>query len=204
MQAPGGPHEDTSGGFDLGGWTAPYSDDVLDESMSPLFAEPYDLLLGARTYGIFSTYWPYMTDDPVGRAFNRASKYVVTSSTQPLSWENSHAINDAMDGVAKVKESDGPDLIIWGSGKLYPDLLARGLLDRLYLMTYPVVLGKGKRLFVEGVPSGALELIDSRASPSGVVIASYEPAGPVRTGTFEMQPPSEAELARRQKMRLEA
>jgi dihydrofolate reductase len=105
--------------------------------------------------------------------------------------------------VAKLKESDGPDLVIWGSGKLYPDLLARGLLDRLYLMTYPVVLGKGKRLFDRGVPAGALKLIEGTVSPSGVVSASYEPAGPVQTGTYEMQPPSEAELARREKMRAE-
>jgi dihydrofolate reductase len=201
MQGPGGPHEDTSGGFDLGGWTVPYSDDVLHESMKPLFAEPYDLLLGARTYGIFSTYWPYMTDDPVGQAFNRAAKYVVTSSREPLSWANSHAIDDGNDGVARLKESGGPDLVIWGSGKLYPDLLARGLLDRLYLMTYPVLLGKGKRLFDRGVPSGALKLIDGKVSPSGVMTASYEPAGPVQTGTFEMQPPSEAELARREEMK---
>lgn len=203
MQGPGGPEEDRSGAFDLGGWTAPYSDEVGNESMAPLFAEPYDLLLGATTYEIFSAYWPYMTGDPIGQAFNRAAKYVVTSSTEPLSWANSHALNDGIDGVARVKESDGPNLVIWGSGKLYPDLLERGLLDRLYLMTYPVLLGKGKRLFERGVPPGALKLIDSQVSTTGVVIASYEPAGPVQTGTFESQPPSDAELARRAKMRRE-
>jgi len=204
MQGPGGPEEDTTGGFTLGGWTAPYSDGVANESMAPLFAEPYDLLLGATTYEIFSAYWPYMTEDPIGQAFNRSAKYVVTSSTEPLSWANSHALNDGIDGVARVKESDGPDLVIWGSGKLYPDLLERGLLDRLYLMTYPVLLGKGKRLFEQGVPPGAFKLIDSHVSTTGVVIASYEPAGPVQTGTFETQPPSEAELARREKMRRES
>lgn len=203
MQAPGGPEEDTTGGFTFGGWTAPYEDEALGESMSPLFAEPYDLLLGAKTYEIFSAFWPYMTEDPIGQAFNRAAKYVVTSSTEPLPWANSHAINDGIDGVARLKESQGPGLVIWGSSKLYPDLLERGLLDRLYLMTYPVVLGKGKRLFPEGTPPGALKLLDNRVSTTGVVIASYEPAGPVQTGTFETQPPSEAELARRARWKTE-
>lgn len=203
MQAPGGPEEDTTGGFTLGGWTAPYSDEASGESMAPLFAEPFDLLLGRTTYEIFSAYWPYMTEDPIGQSFNRAAKYVVTSSTEPLSWANSHAINDGIDGVARLKESSGPDLVVWGSSKLHPGLRERGLLDRLYLMTYPVVLGKGKRLFDEGAPSGAMKLIDSQISTTGVMIASYEPAGPVQTGTFETQPPSEAELARREKMKAE-
>jgi dihydrofolate reductase len=203
MQAPGGPEEDTTGGFTLGGWTAPYADEVSGESMAPLFAEPFDLLLGHDTYEIFAAYWPYMTDDPIGQSFNRAVKHVVTSSAEPLAWSNSHGIADGIDGVARVKESEGPDLVIWGSGGLYAGLLARGLIDRLILMIHPVILGKGKRLFREGAAPGALQLVDSKVSTTGVIIATYEPAGEVRTGTFETKPPSEAELARREKMKRE-
>jgi len=203
MQAPGGPEEDPTGGFAHGGWVAPYWDETAGGSMAPLFAEPFDLLLGRRTYEIFAAYWPYNDDHPIGRAFNEAAKYVVTSSTEPLSWSNSHAINDGADGVARLKESVGPNLVIQGSSGLYPDLLARGLIDRLSLLTFPVLLGKGKRLFEQGGPSGALKLVESQVSTTGVIIARYEPAGPVRTGTFETKEPSEAELARRAKMRRE-
>jgi dihydrofolate reductase len=203
MQGPGGPEEDRRGGFELGGWTAPYWDETAGKSTEPLYSEPFDLLLGRRTYEIFAAYWPYMTDDPIGTAFNRAAKYVVTSSKEPLTWANSHAINEGIDGVVRLKHGDGPDLLIHGSGGLYPDLLARGLVDRLFLMTFPVILGRGKRLFQEGGPSGALKLVDSKVSTTGVVIASYEPAGLVRTGSFATKEPSEAELARREKMKIE-
>lgn len=203
MQAPGGPEEDPTGGFTHGGWVAPYWDETAGESMAPLLKEPFDLLLGRRTYEIFAAFWPYNDEDPIGRAFNQAAKYVVTSSREPLSWANSHAINDGADGVARLKESDGPDLVIQGSGKLYPDLIARGLIDRLSLMTFPILLGKGKRLFGQNGPSRALKLVESKASPTGVLIARYEPAGPVRTGTFETKPPSETELARRERWRRE-
>jgi len=203
MQAPGGPEEDPTGGFAHGGWVAPYWDETAGGSMAPLFAEPFDLLLGRRTYEIFAAYWPYNDDHPIGRAFNEAAKYVVTSSTEPLSWSNSHAINDGADGVARLKESVGPNLVIQGSSGLYPDLLARGLIDRLSLLTFPVLLGKGKRLFGQNGPSGALKLVESQVSTTGVIIARYEPAGAVRTGTFETREPSEAELARRAKMRRE-
>jgi dihydrofolate reductase len=202
MQAPGGPEEDRSGGFDLGGWVFPYWDEISGESLAPLFAEPFDLLLGRKTYEIFAAYWPYMDEDPIGEAFNRAGKYVVTSSTEPLSWANSHAINDGVEGVARLKAGDGPNLVIQGSSRLYPDLMARGLIDRFLLMTFPVVLGKGKRL-LEGVPSGALKLLDSKVSTKSVVIATYEPAGEVRTGSFGADEPSEAELARREKVKRE-
>jgi dihydrofolate reductase len=203
MQAPGAPEEDRSGGFDLGGWTFPYWDEMMAQSMTPLFAAPFDLLLGRKTYEIFAAYWPYMNDNPIGEAFNRAAKYVVTSSTEPLSWANSHAINDGVEGVARLKASDGPDLVIQGSSKLYPDLMARGLIDRFFLKTFPVVLGKGKRLFGEGGPSGALKLVDSKVSTTGVIIATYEPAGHVPTGSFATTEPSQAELARREKVKRE-
>ncbi|HLL59682.1 MAG TPA: dihydrofolate reductase family protein [Allosphingosinicella sp.] len=202
MQAPGGPDEDSTGGFELGGWTAPLADNILGETMAPLFAEPFDLLLGRKTYEIFAAHWPYRNDDPVGEVFNRVAKYVVTSSAEPLSWSNSHAI-DGIDGVAKLKQQEGPELRIWGSSLLYQGLIHRGLIDRFFLMTHPVILGKGKRLFPEGLPPGALKLVDSKVSTTGVIIATYEPAGPVQLGSYATDEPSEAELARREKMRRE-
>jgi dihydrofolate reductase len=203
MQGPGGPDEDTSGGFELGGWTPAYSDEVQGEAMAPLFAEPFDLLLGRRTYDIFAAHWPYRDDDPIGASLNRAAKYVVTSSREPLSWANSHTINDGLEGVARLKASDGPELRVWGSSVLYGGLIARGLIDRLFLMTFPLILGKGKRLFANGLPSQALKLVESKVSPKGVVIAVYEPAGPVQLGSFGDDEPNEAELARREKMKRE-
>jgi dihydrofolate reductase len=203
MQAPGGPEEEPTGGFDLGGWAYPYWDELAGESIGELFARPFDLLLGRNTYEIFAVYWPYNRDNPIGEAFERAGKYVVTSSTGPLDWANSHAINDGIGGVERLKATDGPDLIIQGSSKLYPDLLERGLIDRMQIMTFPVVLGKGKRLFADGMASGALRLFDSKVSAKGVVFATYEPAGAVEVGSFATKPPSEAELARRERMRRE-
>ena len=203
MQAPGGPDEDRTGGFEHGGWVAPYWDETSGESMAHLFEEPFELLLGRRTYEIFAAYWPYNDEHPIGRAFNTTAKYVVTSSAEPLSWSNSHAIDDGVDGVARLKESEGPDLVIQGSGMLYPDLLSRGLIDRLMLMIFPVLLGKGKRLFRQSEASGALKLVESRVSSTGVFIARYEPAGAVRTGTFETKAPSQAELARGERWRRE-
>jgi dihydrofolate reductase len=202
MQAPGGPEEDPTGGFELGGWTAPLSDDTIGESMAPLFAEPFDLLLGRNTYDIFAAHWPYR-DDPIGQVFNRAAKHVVTSSAEPLAWSNSHAVRGGIDGVARLKEEDGPELRIWGSSRLYTGLLGRGLVDRLFLMTYPVILGKGKRLFADGLPPQALKLTQSKVSTTGVVIATYERNGSVQVGSFVPDEPSEAELARREKMRRE-
>jgi len=201
MQAPGGPDEDPTGGFEHGGWVAPYWDDVPGETIDAVFAKPFDLLLGRKTYEIFAAYWPYNRGEAIGEAFEQAVKHVVTSSTEPLSWANSHAINDGIDGVARLKASEGPDLVIQGSSALYPDLMERGLIDRLTIMTFPLVLGKGKRLFAPGIASGALKLVDSTVSSTGVVVSTYEPAGRVQTGTFEAKPPSEAELARRERWR---
>ena len=203
MQAPGGPDEDPAGGFEYGGWVAPYWDDVPGETIDSVFAEPFDLLLGRKTYEIFSAYWPYNREEPIGEAFQQAAKYVVTSSKETLSWANSHAVNDGIDGVERLKASEGPDLVIQGSSALYPGLLERGLIDRLTIMTFPLVLGKGKRLFPQGVAPGGLKLVDSRVSNTGVVVSTYEPAGPVQTGSFEAKPPSDAELARRRKWEAE-
>jgi dihydrofolate reductase len=160
----------------------------------------YDLLLGKRTYDIFAAYWPYNQDNPIGEKFQRINKYVLTHSDEPLEWENSERLSGATaDAVAELKRSDGRDLLIQGSSTLYVPLLAAGLIDRLILMTFPVLLGSGKRIFDGSERPGALKLVDHFVSNSGVVFATYEPAGEVPTGSFETKPPSAAELDRRQK-----
>jgi dihydrofolate reductase len=200
MQAPGGPEEDPTSDFRFGGWTAPF----WAEDMGPfekLIDSEYDLLLGKRTYDIFSAYWPYNQDIPVGARFQRINKYVLTHSDEALSWENSHRISgDTADAVADLKKSEGRDLLIQGSSTLYVPLINAGLIDRLVLMTFPLLLGKGKRIFDGSEKPGALKLADSFVSPTGVVTTIYEPAGEVRTGSFETKPPSEAEVERREKM----
>ena len=203
MQAPGGPEEDRTGGFAYGGWVFPFWDDVLDEAIGALFAGPFDLLLGRKTYEIFAAFWPYM-DDPIGRSFNSATKFVVTSSPQPLAWHNSVAVGgDVPAELARLKQEDGPNLVVQGSSVLLHTLFAHGLVDELTVLTFPLLLGAGKRLFDQGAAPGALRLVDSRTSPSGVVISRYVPAGEVQAGSFAQDEPSEAELARRERWRSE-
>jgi dihydrofolate reductase len=198
MQAPGGPDEDPSGGFKFGGWTFPFFDESAQAPMGKLLDAEYDLLLGKRTYDIFAAYWPYNQDIPIGATFQRINKYVLTHSDERLTWENSHRLSgDTAEAVAELKASEGRDLLIQGSSSLYVPLLAAGLIDRLVLMTFPVLLGRGKRIFDGSESPGALKLVDHFVSNTGVVFATYEPAGEVPTGTFETKPPSEAELKRR-------
>jgi dihydrofolate reductase len=198
MQAPGGPEEDPSGGFEFGGWLAGLYDEEFGEELDRLFSGPFDLLLGRRTYDIFAAYWPFNQDNPVGAMFQRANKYVVTHSDEPLEWDNSHRV-DSIDALGELKQSEGPDLVIQGSSTLYPQILSAGLLDRLILMTFPVVLGEGKRLFGEGTPPGTMKMVRHRVTSVGTVIATYEPSGEVKTGTFATKEPSQAELERREK-----
>ncbi|MDQ2930154.1 MAG: dihydrofolate reductase family protein [Gemmatimonadota bacterium] len=201
MQAPGGPTEDPTGGFELGGWLPNHGDELIGEAINELFNRQFDLLLGRRTYEIFAAFWPYVEgeDKPMGELFDRVHKYVVTHGDQPLSWQNSHRLA-GVEAIARLRSSDGPDLIIQGSSTLYPQLLAAALLDRLILMTIPIVLGSGKRLFGEGTPSGAMRVIDNKLSPRGTMVATYEADGPVRPGTFLAPEPSAAELSRRKAM----
>lgn len=202
IQAPGGPNEDTTGGFAHGGWLSGYFDTETGAAVDALFDGSFDLLLGRRTYDIFAAYWPFVSEDDeggLGQKFDRAAKYVVTGGDQPLDWANSHRLAD-IDAVAALKRQDGPDLIIQGSGSLYPPLLAAGLIDRLTLMTFPVVLGSGKRLFGEGAASGSMKLVESRVTPGGAVIAAYAPDGAVRGGSMEVIEPTPAERARRRRM----
>ena len=198
MQAPGGPEEDPSGGFRFGGWTFPYWDESMSAPFGKVIEADYDLLLAKRTYDIFAAYWPYNQDNPIGARFQRINKYVLTHSQQPLSWDNSQRLSgDTASAVADLKAAPGRDLLIQGSSSLYVPLLAAGLIDRLVLMTFPVLLGRGKRIFDGSEEPGALKLVDHFVSNSGVVMATYEPAGDVPTGTFETREPSQAELERR-------
>lgn len=200
MQAPGGPEEDPTSDFRLGGWVAPF----WDPDMGPfedIITGEYDLLLGKRTYDIFAAYWPYNQDNPIGEKFQCIDKYVLTHSDEPLSWENSHRISgDTAEAVAKLKEGEGRDFLIQGSSTLYPPLLSARLIDRLVLITFPLVLGRGKRIFDGSETPGALKLIDHFVSPTGVTIMTYEPTGEVRTGSFVSREPSDAEIERRGKI----
>ena len=204
MQAPGGPPEDTTGGFDLGGWSATFWDEKMGAAMGGLFSNPYDLLLGRKTYEIFTAHWPYVPEgDPIGPAFTKAAKYVLTRGSDIFDWSNTHKLR-GLDDVKKVKAGDGPDLLIQGSSTLYPQLIAENLIDRFFIMTFPVVLGKGKRMFGAGTPPNSLKLVSSDISTTGVIIATYEPAGRIPLGTFELPNPSPAELKRRERIESEA
>jgi dihydrofolate reductase len=196
MQAPGGPDEDPSSDFRFGGWSFHFWDESLEKPFGKVINADYDLLLGKRTYDIFAGYWPHHQDMPIGATFQRINKYVLTHSNEPLDWANSHKLSgDTAGAVAELKRSEGRDLLIQGSSTLYVPLLSAGLIDRLILMTFPVVLGTGKSIFDGSQTAGALKLVEHSVSDKGVVFASYEPAGEVPTGSFD-DAASEAELNR--------
>ena len=205
MQAPGGPEEDPMGGFELGGWTATFWDEAMGKTMDASFSVPFDLLLGRRTYEIFAAHWPYAAEgDLVTDTFNACTKYVATRSDQAFDWRNTVALRgDAAGEVAKLKEGEGPTLLIQGSSVLIQSLLARGLIDEFRLMIFPVILGRGKRLFGDGAVPSALKLTSSSTSSTGVIMATYVPVGPVPTGSFAIEPPSKAEVARRARIATE-
>jgi dihydrofolate reductase len=204
MQAPGGPEEDPTGGFQFGGWTFSCWDDAIAQVMGGIFSQPYELLLGRKTYEIFAAHWPHAKDDPFADALTNVRKYVATSSRAPLTWKNSIAIHDVPKDIARLKSEDGPTLMTQGSSQLLQTLLRHDLVDRFTLLIYPVVLGKGKRLFGEGTLPGALKLVDSKASPSGVTINTYERDGAIKGGSFALDQPSADELARRERMKRES
>lgn len=183
MQAPGGPKEDTSGGFKFGGWTVPYFDDFLGKVMTEQMSKPFELLLGRKTYEIFAGYWPHHEDQWPG--INRAKKHVVSHSPMQLEWSNSILLKDnVVEEIKKLKAEKGPDLQVYGSGNLIQTLLKHDLVDEFWLKIFPITLGTGKRLFPEGTIPVAFTLHDLKNSPSGVIIASYKRAGEVKTGSF--------------------
>ncbi len=184
MQAPGAPDEDRSGGFAFGGWTAPYSDESFGDTINAELSAPFDMLLGRKTYEIFAAYWPKQTG-AIADPFNKAKKYVVSHGGVDPTWKESILISgDVVTKIKALKNEDGPTLHVWGSGNLLQTLLKNDLVDELRLRIFPVTLGGGKRLFAEGTIPAAFRLEDSRALPSGVILANYARAGELTTGSM--------------------
>jgi dihydrofolate reductase len=201
MQAPGGPEEDPTGGFTLGGWSVNFWDDSMMQRMGEAMTERFDLLLGRKTYEIFAAHWPYVTDDPGADALNRATKYVASRTLKELGWTNSVLIEgDVGEEVARLKGGSGPEIQVHGSGNLIQTLLEHHLVDEYRLWTFPVLLGSGKRLFETGTTPGTLRLVDVATSTTGVVMATYEPAGEIDVGSFALDEPTEAEIERRRRL----
>ncbi len=182
IQAPGGPEEDVTGGFKYGGWTAPYFDEFMNKIMAEQMGRPFDLLLGRKTYDIFAS-WPYHQEEDMG--FNQATKYVASKHPLQLTWERSVQLHDdVVKAITDLKAQKGPELQVHGSSDLIQTLLKHNLIDELWLKIFPLTLGPGKRLFAEGTVPAAFRLIDSKVSPKGVIVASYQRAGEVETGSF--------------------
>ncbi len=187
MQAPGGPGEDDSGAFTLGGWSVNYWDDMMGQLMGDAMSAPFDLLLGRKTYDIFSAYWPHATEEPGAKPLNDATKFVASRGHPTLEWGPSVLIEgDAAEGIAALKKEDGPELQVHGSGNLIQTLLRHNLIDLYRLWVFPLVIGSGKRLFSDGTIPAGLKLVDSNVSTTGVVIGTYVPAGEIVTGSFAL------------------
>ena len=187
MQAPGGPEEDHSGGFTLGGWSVSYWDDLMGQVMTEVMSVPFDLILGRKTYALFAAYWPHAPEEAGAKPLNDATKYVASRSRPTLEWGPSVLIEgDAAEGIAALKKDDGPELQVHGSGNLIQTLMRHNLVDQYRLWVFPLVIGSGKRLFSDGTIPSALRLVDSKVSTTGVVIGTYEPAGEIVTGSFAL------------------
>ena len=185
MQAPGGPGEDDEGGFSHGGWSVEAFDEQVGEAMDAFMAPRFDLLLGRKTYDIFAGFWPTAPEEAGSKPLNDATKYVASRGRPRLDWERSVLLEgDVAEAVARLKREDGPELQVHGSGNLLQTLIRHGLVDEFQLLVFPVLVGSGKRLFSDGTVPAALRLIESRVTPSGVVIGRYEPAGELKTGSF--------------------
>jgi dihydrofolate reductase len=199
LQAPGGKDEDPTNGFKWGGWQFGYPDEQTDKALTKIFSTPFDLLLGRRTYEIFAAYWPYQNDE-IAEKFNKINKYVVGTTPVDTSWKNSILINkDVVNELKKLKQQDGPDLLVHGSSRLIQTLLANKLIDVMHIWTYPITLGKGKKLFQEGTPALEWKMTESAITQKGIIITTYVPDGEVKLGSFESAAISDAEIARRKK-----
>lgn len=182
MQGPGGPEEDPSNGFTDGGWAMSFMDERLGKVINETMAGEFDMLLGRRTYEIFAGYWPKQSGT-IANAFNKATKHVVTRTLDHLDWKNSQRIaGDVVDGIRRLKGSDGPELHVWGSSELLQALIAADLVDEYRMWIAPVVLGKGKRLFENGAPPRGLSLVSTQSTSTGVLLNTYRPAGSVPKG----------------------
>jgi dihydrofolate reductase len=184
IQAPGGPEEDPSDAFDHGGWAFPEHDEAVGSAIVAAQGQGFDLLLGRRTYDIFAGYWP-RHEGPMADSLNGARKFVATHRPDSLGWGPVESLGqDVAAGIARVKAAGGPDLIVWGSSSLTPLLIRQGLADEVVLLVFPVLIGRGKRIFSDLQPPAGLQLLSSRATPSGVILSTYRPAGAMRTGSF--------------------
>ena len=201
MQAPGGPDEEPAGGFTLGGWTFNYWDEAMDPASAGFDGKDRELVLGRKTYEIFEAHWPYQPDgDPTAMTLNAARKHVASRTLTTLDWHNSTLLRgDVVAAITALKGQPGPDLQIIGSGNLIQTLQAASLIDEYNVWTFPVVLGRGKRLFGEAARPLALRLVRSQVSNTGVVMSTYVPQGDIQPGSFAQAEPSEKELARRRK-----
>ena len=183
MQGPGGPTEDPSGNFTLGGWTVPYFDEFLGNIMNEQMGQPFDLLLGRKTFEIFASYWPYHEEE--GAGINKATKYVASNTLKSHDWQKSVFLSgNVPEEIKKLKGEAGPDLQVHGSANLIQTLLKHDLVDEFWLKIFPVTLGTGKRLFDQGTIPAAYSLVDSKTSPAGVMVATLKRAGDVKTGSF--------------------
>jgi dihydrofolate reductase len=207
MQAPGGPTEDPTKGFEFGGWVMPYFDPVFGEELDRIFNEEFDLLLGRKTYEIFAAYWPYYDEDApdggIARRFNEIRKYAVSRSGEvDTSWAGTVLLRDIAD-VKRLKQEDGPSLVTQGSTELVHALLANDLVDAMSIFTVPIVLGGGKKLFADGSAPHSFALTRSRVSPNGLIVAHYDREGEIRSGDTALDSPSEREIARQERMKRE-
>ena len=215
MQAPGGPEEDPTGGFQHGGWSVSYWDQDMGEVMTESFSKPFELLLGRKTYEIFAAHWPHVSDeerderggtpsdvdDPAANVLNSARKYVASTTLGNVEWNNSVLLEgDVAQAVAELKAQDGPELMVQGSSDLIQTLLEHDLVDEFRIWTFPVVVGPGKRLFGQGAAPAGLELVDLKTSSTGVVMAIYRRAGDIRYGSFAFETPTEEEVERRKQL----
>jgi dihydrofolate reductase len=202
VQAPGGPEEDPTGGFTFGGWMFGFADETMDISASGFDGKDRELVLGRRTYQIFEAYWPYQPDDhPIAKTFNAAKKYVTSRTLTMLHWNNSTLLHgEVVSAIVALKAQPGPDLQMIGSGNLIQTLQAASLIDEYNVWTFPVVLGRGKRLFSETAKPSALRLVRFQVSTSGVVMSTYVPGGDIQPGSFASTEPSDKELVRRNQM----
>jgi dihydrofolate reductase len=205
MQAPGGPEEDTTGGFTQGGWSVNYWDDVMGQQMDQRLSRPSDLLLGRKTYEIFAAHWPFVPADSddasAAQVLNSAKKYVASRTLDNVEWNNSTLlVGDVADQIAKLKQQSGPEIQVHGSGNLIQTLLKHDLIDEYHLWVFPVLVGRGKRLFAEGTIPGGMKLTNSITATTGVIIATYERAGALERGSFALEEPTPAEIERRRKV----
>ena len=198
MQSPGGPDEDPTGGFELGGWAANYFDDEMMSQVAE--SAPYELLLGRGTYEIFAAHWPH-DEGPIADQLNGTRKHVASTTLEKVEWSNSTLITgDVAEYVARLKEEDGPEIQVHGSPGLIQTLLQHDLIDEYRLWIFPIAIGTGKRFFGAGTIPAAFKLVDSKASKTGVTINTYERAGEIDRGSFEFDEPTEAELQRRERL----